>query len=144
MLNHRSFLFHYTEPKRFCRQILNLEGFCPRMLNHNRFSVRLYKRKRFCSMILNVKRFCLIVLSYKKLSCSAEFLSVSVNIRSAKGFEREKMTCCGGQLISPLLCFFVFVIIPLLFFNLLYIARKPRTRCIFWYIYIEDHMEFEV
>ena len=42
-------------------------------------------------MILNVKRFCLIVLSYKKPSCSAEFLSVSVNIRSAKAFEREKM-----------------------------------------------------
>ena len=42
-------------------------------------------------MTLNVKRFCLIVLSYKNPSCSAEFLSVSVNIRSAKGFEREKI-----------------------------------------------------
>jgi len=42
-------------------------------------------------MILKVKRFCLKVLSYTKFSCSAEFLCVSINIRSAKGFEREKM-----------------------------------------------------
>jgi hypothetical protein len=49
-----------------------------------------------------------------------------------------------SQLKFPLLFFLVFITISLLFFNPLYIARKPRTRCIFWYIYIEDHIEFEV
>jgi hypothetical protein len=42
-------------------------------------------------MTLNVKRFCLMVLSDKKLSCSAEFLCVTINIRSVKAFERENM-----------------------------------------------------
>ncbi len=44
-----SFLLHYTEPKRFCRQILNLEGFCRSMLNHRKFSVRLYRTKKVLS-----------------------------------------------------------------------------------------------
>jgi hypothetical protein len=48
------------------------------------------------------------------------------------------------QLISPLSFFSVFITILLLFINLLYIASKPGTRCIFWYIYIEHQMQFEV
>ncbi len=38
------------------------------------------------------------------------------------------MNYCGAPLVVLLSSFFVFVTILLLFFNLLYIARKPATR----------------
>jgi hypothetical protein len=97
-----SYLFDYTKPKKVLSLntepervaysiILNRESSAQECWTIADFLFDYIKLKRFCSIILKVKRFCLMVLSYKNLSCSAEFLSVSVNIRSAKGFEREKM-----------------------------------------------------
>ena len=49
-----------------------------------------------------------------------------------------------GPTNFPPLFFLIFISIFLLFFNLLYIVRKPRTRCIFWYPYIKHQMQFKV
>ena len=45
-----SYLFDYTESKRFCRQMLNLEGFCPLMLNHTSFFVGGYWTEKVLSL----------------------------------------------------------------------------------------------
>jgi hypothetical protein len=50
----------------------------------------------------------------------------------------------AAQLNLPPLFFSVFITILFLFINLLYIARKLRTRCIFWYIYVEHQMQFKM
>ncbi len=48
------------------------------------------------------------------------------------------------QLVFPLMYFLVFTALVRPVFNNGYIARKPGTRCIFWYIYLEHQVQFEV
>jgi hypothetical protein len=55
-----SYLSDYTEPKRFCPRILNLEGFCPRILN----------LEGFCPRILNLEEFCLLNPELQVVLCS--------------------------------------------------------------------------
>jgi len=70
-------------------KILNRKGSVSHCWTITDFLFDYVKLKRFFPMIRNMKRFCLIVLSYIKISCSAEFLSLSVDIRRANRFERE-------------------------------------------------------
>jgi len=51
---------------------------------------------------------------------------------------------CAAQLVFFLDIFLVFIAILLLFNYLLYIRRKPRMHCIFWYTYIKYRMHFSV
>ena len=69
--------------------ILNRKGSVSRYWTITDFLFDYVKLERFFPMIRDMTRFCLIVLSYIKISCSAELLSLSVDIRSANRFKRE-------------------------------------------------------
>jgi len=65
-----SYLSDYTEPKRFCPRILNLEGFCPRILNLEGFCPRILNLEGFCPRILNLEEFCLLNPEPQVVLCS--------------------------------------------------------------------------
>ncbi len=54
------YLFNYTEPKRFCRQMLNLAWFCRQMLNLAWFCRQMLNLAGFCRQMPNLAGFCLL------------------------------------------------------------------------------------